>query len=46
VDAKEQKEKKKEKSGPKPKIVKISGSWEEAIKKSQKKKKPPDGWTK
>lgn len=31
-------------SGPKPKILKIEGDWEEAVKKSLKKKRPSSGW--
>jgi hypothetical protein len=32
--------------GPKAKLLKIDGDWEEAIKKSLKKKKPAKGWPK
>jgi predicted nucleic acid-binding protein len=34
------------KRGPKPDVLKIEGDWREAIKKSLKKKKPPEGWPK
>ena len=34
------------KRGPKPAVVKIEGDWQEAIKKSLTKKKPPEGWPK
>jgi hypothetical protein len=36
--------KKKRIPGPKPSILKIEGSWEEAVKKSLKKKRPSKGW--
>ena len=36
----------KEKRGPKPDILKIDMDWQEAIKKSLAKKKPPEGWPK
>jgi hypothetical protein len=36
----------KEKSGPKPDVLKIEGDWKENIKKSLTKKKPPEGWPK
>ena len=32
--------------GPKPDILKIKGNWQDAIKKSLKKKKPESGWPK
>jgi hypothetical protein len=32
--------------GPKPDTLKIDGNWEEAVKKSFTKKKPPEGWPK
>jgi hypothetical protein len=32
--------------GPVPKRIKVDGKWEEAIKRSLEKKKPPDGWPK
>jgi hypothetical protein len=32
--------------GPEPKRLKVDGKWEDAIKKSLEKKKPPDGWPK
>jgi hypothetical protein len=40
------KKKKKAIPGPKPNLLKIEGDWEEAIKKSLKKKRPPKGWPK
>lgn len=33
-------------SGPKPKVLKINGKWQDAVKKSLEKKKPPAGWPK
>jgi len=36
----------KAKSGPKPEVLKLHGSWQSAIKKSLKKRKPPEGWPK
>ncbi len=30
--------------GPKPDILKLEGDWQENIKKSLSKKKPPEGW--
>jgi hypothetical protein len=38
--------KRKETPGPKPDILKIEGDWQDAIKKSFTKKKPPQGWPK
>ena len=32
--------------GPKPSILKLSGNWRDAVKKSLTKKKPADGWPK
>lgn len=32
------------KPGPKPDTLKIEGDWQEAVKKSFQKKKPPGGW--
>jgi hypothetical protein len=32
--------------GPKPDMLKIDYEWQQAIKKSLEKKKPPDGWPK
>jgi hypothetical protein len=32
--------------GPKPDLLKIPGNWQDAIKKSFGKKKPPEGWPK
>lgn len=34
------------KRGPKPETVKIDEDWQEAVKKSLKKKKPKEGWPK
>jgi len=34
------------KPGPKPQMLKIKGNWEQAVTKSFKKKKPPEGWPK
>ena len=34
------------KTGPKPELVKISGSWQDAVKRSLVKKKPANGWPK
>ncbi len=34
------------KPGPKPQVLKIKGNWEQAVTKSFKKKKPPEGWPK
>jgi hypothetical protein len=34
------------KPGPKPQLLKIKGSWEQAVTKSFRKKKPPEGWPK
>jgi hypothetical protein len=34
------------KRGPKPQLLKIKGNWEDAVTKSFKKKKPPEGWPK
>ncbi|MDB5355309.1 MAG: hypothetical protein JWN24_1762 [Phycisphaerales bacterium] len=36
----------KPKPGPKPDTLKIEGNWEDAVKKSFAKKKPPEGWPK
>jgi hypothetical protein len=36
----------KAKRGRKPERLKIEGSWEDAVKKSFQKKKPPEGWPK
>jgi hypothetical protein len=33
-------------TGPKPDLLKIRGDWQSAIKKSLKKRKPPEGWPK
>jgi hypothetical protein len=32
--------------GPKPELLKIEGDWEDAVKKSLKKKRPEKGWNK
>jgi hypothetical protein len=40
------KTKKPAKPGPKPDTLKIEGKWQDAVKKSLSKKKPPDGWPK
>jgi hypothetical protein len=32
--------------GPKPDLLKIPGNWQDAVKKSFGKKKPPEGWPK
>jgi hypothetical protein len=32
--------------GPKPDVLKIKGPWQEAMRKSLQKKKPPEGWPK
>jgi hypothetical protein len=36
----------KAKSGPRPELLKLHGNWQAAIKKSLKKRKPPEGWPK
>jgi hypothetical protein len=38
--------KKKAAPGPKPEVLKIQGNWQDAVKKSLGKKKPPKGWPK
>lgn len=38
--------KKPAKTGPKPEMLKIEGRWQDAVKKSLAKKKPPAGWPK
>jgi len=30
--------------GPKPDVLKLKGRWQDAVKQSLKKKKPPQGW--
>jgi hypothetical protein len=30
--------------GPKPDVLKLEGDWKDAVKKSLRKKKPPEGW--
>jgi len=37
---------KKKTPGPKPETLKINGAWQDAVKKSVQKKKPPEGWPK
>jgi hypothetical protein len=32
--------------GPKPDRLKLKGPWQEAVRKSFQKKKPPEGWPK
>jgi hypothetical protein len=32
--------------GPKPNVLKLKGSWQQAVRQSLKKKKPPEGWPK
>jgi hypothetical protein len=32
--------------GPKPDVLKLKGKWQDAVKKSLQKKKPPEGWQK
>jgi hypothetical protein len=32
--------------GPKPDALKIQGKWQDAVRKSLQKKKPPEGWPK
>ena len=32
--------------GPKPSVLKIKGKWQDAVKKSLAKRKPPQGWPK
>jgi len=34
------------KRGPKPDTLKIQGNWQDAMKRSLQKKKPPEGWPK
>jgi hypothetical protein len=34
------------KRGPKPDVLKIRGRWQDAMKQSLKKQKPPEGWPK
>lgn len=34
------------KRGPKPQVLKIEGNWEDAVRKSFHKRKPPEGWPK
>jgi hypothetical protein len=38
--------KKKATPGPKPDMLKLSGKWRDAVKKSLTKKKPAEGWPK
>jgi hypothetical protein len=39
-------EKKKRKTGPKPKSLKIDDDWKQAVKRALGKKRPPEGWPK
>ena len=32
--------------GPKPNVLKLKGKWQDAVKRSLTKKKPPEGWPK
>ena len=32
--------------GPKPNVLKLKGKWQNAVKQSLQKKKPPEGWPK
>jgi hypothetical protein len=32
--------------GPKPDVLKLKGRWQDAVRKSFEKKKPPEGWPK
>ena len=32
--------------GPKPDVLKLKGKWQDAVKQSLNKKKPPEGWPK
>jgi hypothetical protein len=34
------------KPGPKPDVLKIRSNWQAAMRKSLKKRKPPEGWPK
>jgi hypothetical protein len=34
------------KRGPRPDVLRIKGRWQDAIKQSLQKKKPPEGWPK
>jgi hypothetical protein len=34
------------KTGPKPDLLKLKGNWQSLMRKSLKKKKPPEGWPK
>jgi len=36
----------KAKPGPKPDVLKLRGNWQDAVRKSLQKKKPPEGWPK
>ena len=36
----------KKKTGPNPEVLKITGSWQAAVKRSLQKKKPVNGWPK
>ena len=39
-------DKRRHRPGPKPSVLKIDGNWQDAVKKSLAKKKPPGGWPK
>jgi hypothetical protein len=39
-------DKPKAKTGPKPEVLKLRGTWQDAVRKSLTKKKPPEGWPK
>jgi len=43
---KKQPAKPKSSPGPKPDVLKLKGRWQDAVKQSLKKKKPPEGWPK
>jgi hypothetical protein len=43
---KKNKSKKRETPGPKPEVLKITGDWRAAVKKSLEVKKPANGWPK
>jgi hypothetical protein len=36
----------KAKTGPKPDVLKLRGKWQDAVRQSLGKKKPPEGWPK
>jgi hypothetical protein len=43
---KKKSEKPKAPPGPKPDVLKLKGPWQQAVRQSLKKKKPPEGWPK